>query len=140
VRTIHDWFDAYAESHRHPLNKLIHWICVPAITFSVLGIAWAWSPWGALGIAALALGYYLRLSAALAAGMAAAAAIMLGVLSAIERTLWPSIAVFVLAWLAQIWGHHVEGRKPSFLQDVQFLLIGPLWLLHAVYRRLGLRV
>ncbi len=42
--------------------------------------------------------------------------------------------VFVLAWIGQFVGHRIEGRKPSFLEDVKFLLVGPAWLLSFVYR------
>jgi uncharacterized membrane protein YGL010W len=46
------------------------------------------------------------------------------------------LAVFAIAWLGQFIGHKVEGAKPSFFKDLQFLLIGPLWLLSYVYQRL----
>ena len=47
--------------------------------------------------------------------------------------------VFVLAWVGQFIGHLIEGRKPSFFEDVKFLLVGPAWLLASVYRRAGIR-
>ena len=53
---------------------------------------------------------------------------------------WFSAAVFVVAWVGQFMGHHIEGKKPSFLQDVQFLLIGPAWLMAFVYRKLGIKI
>ena len=54
--------------------------------------------------------------------------------------LWAiALIVFVLAWIGQFYGHQVEGKKPSFLKDIQFLLIGPVWLLHFIYRRIGLK-
>lgn len=39
-----------------------------------------------------------------------------------------SVAVFVIAWIGQFIGHKIEGKKPSFFKDIQFLLIGPLWV------------
>jgi uncharacterized membrane protein YGL010W len=48
-------------------------------------------------------------------------------------------AVFVVAWIGQFVGHRVEGRKPAFLDDLKFLLIGPARLLALVLRRLGIR-
>jgi len=45
----------------------------------------------------------------------------------------------VLAWIGQFIGHMIEGKRPSFFQDLQFLMIGPMWLLSFVYQRLGLR-
>ena len=47
--------------------------------------------------------------------------------------------LFVLAWIGQFIGHKVEGKKPSFFKDLQFLLIGPAWLMSFVYRAAGLR-
>ena len=55
-----------------------------------------------------------------------------------SNTLWVAAAVFVLAWIGQFIGHAIEGRKPSFLEDVKFLLVGPAWLLHFIYRRVGI--
>jgi uncharacterized membrane protein YGL010W len=54
--------------------------------------------------------------------------------------LWLGCGVlFVLAWIGQFVGHAIEGKRPSFIKDLQFLLIGPMWLLADVYRRLGVR-
>ncbi|GAA4355502.1 DUF962 domain-containing protein [Hymenobacter saemangeumensis] len=145
----------YGESHQNPTNKLVHWVCVPLIMFSLIGLLWSlpfpaslralspWLNWGTV-VMALALLYYLRLSPSLALGMVLVWAAMAGALRLVERTvgmpLWAvCLLVFVLAWIGQFWGHKVEGKKPSFLKDVQFLLIGPLWLLHFVYRSLGWR-
>ena len=49
------------------------------------------------------------------------------------------MAIFVLAWIGQFIGHKIEGEKPSFFEDLQFLLIGPDWLLGAIYQKLGIR-
>jgi uncharacterized membrane protein YGL010W len=42
---------------------------------------------------------------------------------------YTSLLIFVVAWVGQFYGHHIEGKKPSFLKDLQFLLIGPAWVL-----------
>ncbi|PZQ26355.1 MAG: DUF962 domain-containing protein, partial [Stenotrophomonas acidaminiphila] len=47
--------------------------------------------------------------------------------------------VFVLAWIAQFIGHKIEGKKPSFLTDLTYLLIGPVWVLSKFYRKMGWR-
>ncbi|TYZ10479.1 DUF962 domain-containing protein [Hymenobacter lutimineralis] len=143
----------YGESHQNPTNKLVHWVCVPLIMFSILGLLWsvpvpegvrAISPWlnWATVVMVLAVGYYLRLSVPLAVGMVLVWVVMALILRVVEAgvplPLWAvCLLIFVLAWVGQFWGHKVEGKKPSFLKDLQFLLIGPLWLLHFVYRRLG---
>lgn len=128
----------YAESHRNPVNELIHFVCIPAIVFSLLGILWAVHPLVALAVVVAALVYYMTLSRAFALGMAAMSAVMLGLLSMLPEgtVLVTSIAVFVLAWIGQFIGHHIEGKKPSFFDDLRFLLIGPLFVLSFFYRRI----
>ncbi|MEZ2744567.1 DUF962 domain-containing protein [Halopseudomonas bauzanensis] len=139
MKTINEWFEEYGESHRNPVNKLVHWICVPLITFSVLGILWALHPLVAVGLVGLALVFYLLLSWQLAAVMLVQSLLMLWILSMMPQVFWPSVVIFVLAWVGQFIGHQVEGKKPSFFKDVQFLLIGPAWLMGFVFRRLGWR-
>lgn len=145
----------YGESHQNPTNKLVHWVCVPLIMFSLLGLLWSvpmpaavrqLSSWLNLAtvVMGLAVVYYLRLSVRLSVGMVLVWALMAGALRLVQAgaalPLWGvCVIIFVLAWVGQFWGHKVEAKKPSFLKDLQFLLIGPLWLLHFVYRVLGWR-
>ena len=55
---------------------------------------------------------------------------------------WPlwltCLVIFVIGWIGQFIGHAIEGKRPSFMKDIQFLLIGPLWLLGHLYRKLGI--
>lgn len=139
MKAINQWFDEYGESHVDPVNKMLHWICVPLITFSVLGIFWAIHPAVAILAVALAIAFYLALSWRIAVTMLLLSTLMLLVLSMMTSVLLPSLAIFVVAWIGQFIGHHIEGRKPSFFKDLQFLLIGPIWLLGFVFRSLGLR-
>jgi len=139
LRNVENLFERYGESHRDPVNKAIHWVCVPLITWSVLAALWAWSPVAAYVAIALALAFYVWLSPALAIGMLGVIAAMVYPLPLLgNHVLFVAGSVFVLAWIGQFIGHVVEGRKPSFLEDVKFLLIGPVWLLGFVYRRVGL--
>ncbi|HWM29517.1 MAG TPA: Mpo1-like protein [Woeseiaceae bacterium] len=155
MRTMQQWLDEYGESHRHPTNKTIHWICVPAILFSVLGLLWlvpvprfaatlgSWVNWATLSMLLAAI-YYLLLSPALALGMTVIALLMFAAIYWLELTVtfppWMLfVTIFVVAWIGQFIGHQVEGRKPSFFKDVQFLLIGPAWLLDDLYRHFGTR-
>lgn len=39
-----------------------------------------------------------------------------------------ALGIFILAWIGQFIGHKIEGKRPSFFKDIQFLLIGPLWV------------
>ncbi|HDZ8845068.1 Mpo1-like protein [Aeromonas veronii] len=59
---------------------------------------------------------------------------------AIHKLAVPGIYLCSLAllWIAQFVGHKIEGKRPSFLADLQFLLIGPAWVLASLYRRLGI--
>ncbi|HSN73031.1 MAG TPA: Mpo1-like protein [Steroidobacteraceae bacterium] len=153
MRSAAEWLDEYAESHQNRTNKLLHWICVPAIVVSVIGLLWSLpvpaafekiSPalnWGTATLA-VAVAYYLRLSPRLALGMVPvvlAVAAIVAWLDGLPAPLWQICAgLFVAAWIGQFIGHHFEGRKPSFFKDVQFLMIGPLWLLGNLYRRFGI--
>ncbi len=139
MKAIDQWFDEYGESHRNPINKLTHWICVPLITFSVLGMLWAIHPWVAMLVVGASLLFYAMLSWQIAAAMLVVSLVMLLILSLMTYVFWPSVAIFVLAWIGQFIGHHIEGKKPSFFKDLQFLLIGPAWLLSFVFRLLGIR-
>jgi len=150
MRTVSDWLGEYGTSHTNPVNKLLHWICVPLIVLTVFGLLWSlpvpdlfasissWLNWATV-LAAAALLYYLALSPALAAGVLVAFASLLLVTQWLATLAWPlwltSLTIFVVAWIGQFIGHAIEGRRPSFFKDVQFLLIGPLWLLAAAYRR-----
>ena len=150
MRNLSEWLGEYGASHQHPTNKLLHWICVPPIVLSVMGLLWSlpvpaafaalspWLNWASLGALAATL-YYLVLSPALAVGVIAAFVVMLSIVAALAHLPWPlwltSLVIFVIAWIGQFVGHAVEGARPSFFKDLQFLLIGPLWLLAAAYRR-----
>jgi len=132
-------FARYAESHQHPANKVIHWVCVPLITWSVLALIWAWSPVAAYVFIAAALIFYLWLSPAIAVGMLGVTAVLVYPMTLLgPHVLTTAIVVFVVAWIGQFIGHKIEGRKPSFFEDLKFLLVGPAWLLSFVYRRLGI--
>ena len=153
VRRIDALLAQYGDSHQHPHNKLIHWLCVPAITWCVfvgfyllpypsalgatMGLNWMWVAYGA------ALLYYLVLSTKLAVGFVAVAGLCVASINWLEATQTLDLGlfaagVFVVAWVGQFIGHKIEGKKPSFFKDIQFLLIGPAWLLAFVYRKLGI--
>jgi uncharacterized membrane protein YGL010W len=139
-RTIDTLLEQYSESHRNPTNELIHFVCVPVIVFTLLGILWSIHPAVAVAASLAALAYYFKLSRPFAFGMLLMSAVMLAVLALMPpMTVLPlSIAVFAVAWIGQFIGHKIEGKKPSFLDDLRFLLIGPLFVLGFLYRRLNL--
>lgn len=153
MRTASDWLSEYGASHQNPTNKLLHWICVPPIVLAVMGFLWSapvpaaftaispWLNWATLAALAAVI-YYLMLSPALAAGVLVAFAVLLAITHGLAGLPWPlwatSLVIFIVAWIGQFVGHAIEGRRPSFFKDLQFLLIGPLWLLAAAYRRFSL--
>ncbi len=131
----------YRLSHQHPRNELIHLFCVPSIVWSLLALCWLASPPLTLLGVVLALTYYCYLSWLMALGMLLMSASMLLLLSQIPHSLLApvALAVFVLAWIGQFIGHKIEGKKPSFFEDIRYLLIGPLFVLDLLYRRMGWR-
>ncbi len=138
-RPIDTLLEKYSESHLNPVNEVIHFVCVPVIVFTLLGLVWSLHPLLALAFSAVALGYYVKLSLPFALGMLLMSAAMLGLLYALPPpTVLPlSVAIFVLAWIGQFIGHMIEGKKPSFVDDLRFLLIGPLFVLSFLYKRLN---
>ena len=141
----------YSEDHRNPTNQLIHRICVPAIVWSVTALLFVVPVPPILGrpglfaamAAALAIGYYFRLSRVLALAMFGVLVAMIaldwwiyGAYGA-PVLLWLGVGVFVVAWIAQFIGHNIEGKRPSFLTDLVYLLVGPIWTLRKLYTRLG---
>jgi uncharacterized membrane protein YGL010W len=133
--------DQYTESHQHPVNERLHIVCVPAIMASLLGLLWHAHPAAAIGLMAVSMIYYFRLSPSFACGMAvtlAATTLLLYCVPA-QWLLPCSLTVFVVAWIGQFIGHKIEGKRPAFFDDLHFFLIGPLFVLRFLYRRLGIR-
>ncbi len=155
-RSLQDWLDEYSRYHVNPVNKKIHWVCVPIIMMTLLGMLWSLPVPEFIGPRSMAVSwasvlivvsllFYLRLSITLTIGMALITAAMLAVFPLVESVrpglVWQSsLVVFVLAWIGQFIGHRIEGRKPAFFQDLQFLLVGPIWILADIFRRLKIPV
>jgi uncharacterized membrane protein YGL010W len=152
MRTVQQWFDEYGESHSNPRNELLHIICVPPIVMTVIGFLWSipvpgafaaispWLNWATIAVG-LAVLYYFALSPALGVGAAIGLLVLLAIVRWLDTLSWPlwltCLVIFVVGWIGQFIGHGIEGKRPSFMKDLQFLLIGPLWLLGHLYRRLG---
>ena len=160
-RPVDIYFDKYAESHQNHTNELIHWICVPLIVFSLFGLIWAipfphleflgrynglvnWASF----LIAFSVYYYYKLSPVLSYAMLFVIMIFSAVIVGLEKLHnnngWPEmwqvcLLIFLLSWVGQFIGHKIEGKKPSFFDDLKFLLIGPIWLLHFVFQRVGIR-
>ncbi|MGH8157096.1 MAG: DUF962 domain-containing protein [Rhodanobacter sp.] len=151
MRTMQDWLDSYSGDHRNPTNQIFHWLCVPPIVWSVIALLWAIpvpasllrpGAWSVL-VMVLAFYWYWRRSRRLAAALLIVFA-LLGLLTNLlyyrlgaASLCYLAIGVFVVAWIGQFIGHQYEGRRPSFLTDLSYLLIGPAWLMAKLLRKLG---
>jgi len=153
MRTMQDWLDSYSNDHQNPTNRLFHWFCVPPIVWSVIALLWTipvpaalFRP-GTVAVAVMVLAFYWywkhsrRLAIALLIAFA-----LLGLLTNLlyyrlgaASLCWLAIGVFVVAWIGQFIGHQFEGRRPSFLTDLSYLLIGPAWLMAKLLRGLGFK-
>ena len=156
ARNIHQWISSYGESHQNPTNKKIHWICVPLIMFTLLGLLslvnfnislteHTYNINLSYILIIFALFFYLRLSILISIGMFLISAVQLVIIYYLEQILLDPIllyiyvGVFIVAWIGQFVGHKIEGKKPSFFEDLQFLLIGPAWLLSFIYNKIGIK-
>ena len=130
----------YGESHRNPTNEVIHFVAIPIIMLSLLGLLYSIHPWAAWAFMAASLVYYARLSLVFLLAMGVCTAAMLGLLMAMGRKVLPlSVAFFVGAWIMQFIGHKIEGKKPSFFEDLQYLWVGPIFVLSKLFLRLNVR-
>lgn len=143
MRTLEQWLNLYARDHKNPTNQLIHKVCVPAIMLSVFGLLWSIptpSFFGPLNWAILfclpCLIFYGLLSLKTMFLMLFVSTAMLGIIFFIDQSgnlFLISLITFIVAWIAQFIGHKIEGQKPSFIEDLQFLLIGPLWVFKKLF-------
>ncbi len=154
MKPIQNLLNEYGESHQNKTNKLVHWICVPLIFFSLVGLLYSIKipylvlPDIQLNVAHIvvlgSLIYYFKLSKSLAIGLLIFTITCLWICYIIEEegiSLWlVCLIIFVLAWIGQFWGHKIEGKKPSFFKDLQFLLIGPAWLMSFIYQKLDIEL
>jgi len=153
MKTAKQWFDEYAESHQNETNQFVHYICVPIIFFSVIGLLMSipaqfiestfglYNPlienWAAI-FSLLISFFYMRL------GFWYFLEMLLIMLLCIIGNFWlsnttnllyASLIIFIIGWVGQFWGHKIEGKKPSFAKDLQFLLIGPLWVMQKLNKK-----
>jgi len=152
MKTLQQWFKEYSESHQNKTNQRIHFVCVPAIFFSIVGMLMSIprqmivnllninkpyiENWATITLILLMI-FYLRLSISTFIKMfifSALCLILNDYLSIYFNLLYTSLVIFVIAWIGQFYGHKFEGKKPSFLKDLQFLLIGPAWVLEKIVK------
>jgi uncharacterized membrane protein YGL010W len=156
MKTMQQWLDEYGDSHKNATNKLIHFICVPTIFFTVVGLLHGiklpielfFLGGMQLSVAMIALVlvfiYYVILSLPISVGMFFYSIACVALSEYIEQLnfmpLWLfCLIIFVLAWIGQFYGHKVEGKKPSFFKDLQFLMIGPAWIMSFILSKAGIK-
>ena len=153
MKSAKEYFDEYAISHQNETNQAIHYVCVPLIFFSVIGLLmsiptgflenilnlsnpllenWAIFVGLIISVFYLRLGFWYFIEMLFIILLTIIANFWLGNQT---NLLYASIIIFVLAWIGQFYGHKVEGAKPSFLKDLEFLLIGPLWVIQKLGKK-----
>lgn len=153
MKTQQQWFDEYAISHQNETNQSIHYICVPAIFFSIVGLFMCIpnefivsltgitnpliSNWATV-ILILLMVFYINLSFKTFIKMFLFSIMCIVGNYYLGKQLplfYTSIAIFIIAWIGQFYGHKLEGKKPSFFKDLQFLLIGPAWVFEKLSKK-----
>lgn len=138
-RKIDQLISHYGESHQNPINELIHCIAIPLIMLSLVGMLLALHPYVAYGFVVASMVYYARLSLVFFIAMGAWSLITIELALLMGSRVLPlCIAIFVGAWILQFIGHKLEGKKPSFFEDVQYLWVGPLFVLSKLFQKIGL--
>ena len=156
MRKVDLLFAEYSKSHRNTINKMIHWICVPLIFWTILGFVslvpaphLCISYFGCISIVSiitvvLITLFYVRLSFRISLIMImmmflAEYFIYLTNINLGKQSWILYMLVFIITWVFQFIGHKIEGKKPSFMQDIQFLLVGPIWLLGFILKKTGIK-
>ncbi|EJE8556664.1 DUF962 domain-containing protein [Vibrio vulnificus] len=140
MRSLEQWLDAYGESHQNSTNQKIHTFAVPGIFFSIVALIWSLP---SLPLPVLSLNwvwvvalpvwwFYYRLSLSVFLMMLGYTLASIALAWSVELLGMPlaemAVGLFVVLWIFQFVGHKIEGKKPSFFEDLKFLLIGPVWV------------
>jgi uncharacterized membrane protein YGL010W len=151
MKSLVEQLSNYAAYHRDRRNIRTHFIGIPMIVVAAAILLarpsfavgdWFISP-ALIAVIVLTL-YYLKLDLRYGVAMGIFLAISLAIAGEVaeaDQTTWltAGIGLFVVGWVFQFVGHHFEGRKPAFLDDIMGLAIGPLFVLAEAGFLLGLR-
>lgn len=139
MKSLNEWFADYAASHQNPQNQLIHKIAVPVIFFCVVALLWKISFILFVLAALSSVAFYYTMGQKVAIAGAAS----IGVAWVLQMILGfgfiTLLVLFALAWAGQFYGHKLEGAKPSFLDDLKYLFVGPLWVAKPLLKKFGIR-
>ncbi|EGQ7831359.1 TPA: DUF962 domain-containing protein [Vibrio vulnificus] len=140
MRSLEQWLDAYGESHQNSTNQKIHTFAVPGIFFSIVALIWSLP---SLPLPVLSLNwvwvvalpvwwFYYRLSLSVFLMMLGYTLASIALAWSVELLGMPlaemAVGLFIVLWIFQFVGHKIEGKKPSFFEDLKFLMIGPVWV------------
>lgn len=140
MRDLTQWLSDYGDSHQNPINQKIHKVAVPGIFISVVGLIWSIPSVSFYGytlnwvwIAVIPVwAFYFKLSLSVFLMMLGFTLASISLVWSLELMQLPvlliSLSMFASLWLLQFIGHKIEGKKPSFFDDLAFLLIGPIWV------------
>jgi uncharacterized membrane protein YGL010W len=139
TRKVDILLEHYGSSHKNAKNELIHFVAIPLIMLSIVGLMYALNPWVAYAFMAASMVYYARLSTVFLVAMVVWSVLLFWLITLMGDRVWQtSLIIFVGAWIAQFIGHHLEGKKPSFFEDIQYLWVGPLFVLSKLFRKIGI--
>lgn len=130
----------YGSRHKNSTNELIHFFAIPLIMLSIVGLLYALHPWVAFAFMAASMVYYARLSMVFLIAMIVWAVLLFWCITLMGDKVWrTSSVIFVGAWIIQFIGHKIEGKKPSFFEDIQYRWVGPLFVLSKLFQKIGIR-
>jgi len=133
--------ESYEKNHQNPVNEAIHIIAIPLIMFSILGMTAAFDIFLEYILVGIVIFYYLKLSKIAALLMLVWLLIYLGLVVLLKPYIIEiSILLFAFGWILQFLGHFIEGKRPSFFEDLRYFLIGPLFVVQKVISKFGIKV
>ena len=133
--------ESYEKNHQNPINEAIHIIAIPLIMFSILGMTAAFDIFLEYILVGIVFFYYLKLSKTAALLMLVWLLIYLGLVVLLKPYIIEiSILLFAFGWILQFLGHFIEGKRPSFFEDLRYFLIGPLFVVQKVISKFGIKV
>lgn len=133
--------ESYEKNHQNPINEAIHIIAIPLIMFSILGMTAAFDIFLEYMLVGIVFFYYLKLSKTAALLMLVWLLIYLGLVVLLKPYIIEiSILLFAFGWILQFLGHFIEGKRPSFFEDLRYFLIGPLFVVQKVISKFGIKV
>lgn len=150
------YFEKYSESYQTPAQKIIHWVSMIVIIFSLLGLFWA-IPFPYLKFLGQYNGFFNWASFLIAAGvyyyykkaptlsyivflLFFACSYFVMQLDNLHKSGGPALwlvcgVLFIVFASLQFSNLKIKNKKPSFSDGLNFMIISPLWVLHFLFKR-----